>query len=478
MTTPIRSLPLVVDLDGTLVIGDTLWEACVKLVAHKPWLALLMPFWLLKGKAAFKARVSEHVSLAAQTLIYQDVLLDYLAQVRQQGRSLWLASATNENIARAVAGHLDIFDGVFASDAQHNLSGKRKAQALVAKFGDKGFIYAGNAAIDLQVWQHAAGAIVVNASPSLARAAGSITEVETVIPAPGTPGLFNRLVRAMRVYQWVKNLLVFAALILSHSIGRPDLVLLSVLAFFSFSFAASSIYIINDLVDLDADRIHHLKRHRVFASGALPLYWGAILVPLLLLVSLMMAYHINPLFLAAVLAYVFITIAYSFFLKRFALLDVFSLTSLYTLRIIAGALAIGVVVSYWLLAFSMFIFLSLALAKRYIELYNLRAQADSRQAARGYHIDDLPVVGLFGISSGYLAVMVTVLYIHDLQADVLYTQPAWLWAVALAILYWITRMWLLAYRGELHEDPVLFAIHDRPSYLIMLVCAIALFMAL
>ena len=437
-----------------------------------------MPFWLLQGKAGFKARVSNHISLAVHTLVYQDELLDYLTQQKRNGRSLWLATATHRSIAEAVAAHLGIFDGVFASNAQFNLNGQHKAQALIEKFGDKGFVYAANAHVDLKVWRHAAAAIVVNADTALANAAAKLCEVESVIPAPKSQGLLFKLLRAMRIYQWVKNLLVFAALILSHSIGQPGLVLLSVLAFFSFSFAASCIYVINDLVDLDADRIHPLKRHRVFAAGILPLYWGAILVPLLLLASLTIAWYINPLFLAAVLAYVIVTTAYSFYLKRFALLDVFSLTSLYTLRIIAGALAISVAVSYWLLAFSMFIFLSLALAKRYMELYNLKQQTAGKQVTRGYHVDDLQVVGLFGISSGYLSVMVTVLYIHDLQADALYTHPVWLWAVALAILYWITRLWLLTYRGELHEDPVIFAINDRPSYVIMLICALALFMAL
>ena len=466
------------DLDGTLVCGDTLWEACVKLIAHKPWLLLLMPFWLLQGKAGFKAQVSKHITLAVDTLAYHAELLEYLAQEKRSGRGLWLATATHRTIAEAVATHLGIFDGVFASDAQNNLNGRHKAQALVGQFGDKGFVYAGNARVDLKVWRHAAAAIVVNAGTALVNAAGELCDVEKVIPAPVSPNLFVKLLRAMRVYQWVKNLLVFAALILSHSIGQPELVLITVLAFLSFGFAASTIYIINDLVDLEADRIHPLKRHRVFAAGILPLYWGVLLAPVLLTVSLLVAWYINLYFLGSVVAYVVVTTLYSLYLKRFALLDVFSLTSLYTLRIVAGALAIGVAVSYWLLAFSMFIFLSLALAKRYIELDNLRQQPDGKRVTRGYHVDDLAVVGLFGISSGFLSVMVTVLYIHDLQADTLYSQPIWLWAVALAILYWITRMWLLAYRGELHEDPVLFAIHDRPSYIITLICAIALFLAI
>lgn len=470
-------LPLVVDMDGTLVCGDTLWEACVKLLVHKPWFVILLPFWLLKGKAGFKQAVSRHIALDPQCLAYHPEVVDYLRHQQQQGRALWLVTAANQNIAEAIATHHGLFAGVLASDGQHNLSGANKAAALVEKFGEKGFVYAANAEVDLKVWQHAAAAVVVNASETLLGKVRGISQVEQVISEPEKRGLLHRILRAIRVHQWVKNLLVFVPLLMSHSWNQPHQVLVVIMAFVAFSCSASAIYLINDIIDLEADRRHRQKRHRPFASGALPLYWGVMLAPLFLVVAFTLALYLNYLFAFVLLVYVGLTLVYSFYLKQFALLDVLALTSLYTVRIIAGATAMSITLSYWLLAFSMFIFLSLALSKRYSELHNLK-QFGIGKMARGYHIEDLSVITVFGVSSGYLAVLVTVLYINDLQADALYSHPVWLWPVAVLVLYWISRIWLLAHRGELHEDPVLFAIHDRASYLIVALVSACLLLAI
>lgn len=473
------ALPLAVDMDGTLVCGDTLWEACIKLVVHKPWFALLLPFWLLRGKAGFKQSVSRHVTLNPAGLAYHPAVVEYLQQQKQQGRALWLVTAANRSIADGIASHHHgLFDGVLASDAEHNLSGSNKAAALVEKFGEKGFVYAANAQIDLKVWQHAAAAVMVNASDALVAKVRSTSQVEQVIAEPQSTSLARRVLRAIRIHQWIKNLLVFVPLILSHSWGRADLVFAAVLCFIAFNCAASAIYIINDFVDLADDRQHPQKRHRPFAAGSLPLYWGVVLAPVLLLVAFTIALKIHALFALVLLGYIVLTLAYSFYLKPFALLDVLALTSLYTLRIIAGGVAVNITLSYWLLAFSMFIFLSLALSKRYSELHNLKQLDSGKKKARGYHVEDLPIIIIFGISSGYLAALVTVLYINDLQAGALYRHPLWLWPVSMAVLYWISRIWLLAHRGELHEDPVLFAIHDRASYVVVLLVAISLLLAL
>jgi len=456
-----------------------LWEACVKLVSHKPWFVFLLPLWLLKGKAGFKQAVSRHVRLNPSGLAYHPEVLAYLQQQKQLGREMWLVTAANHDIAQGIAAyHHGLFDGVIASDAKHNLSGKHKAEALIERFGEKQFAYAGNAAVDLHVWQHAASAVVANASRDLASRAGELTQVEHVVQHAGQQGLIRRVVRAMRVHQWTKNLLVFVPYILSHSWGHPDLGVTALLSFIAFSCSASAIYIVNDLIDLEADRQHPQKRFRPFAAGTLPLYWGVVLAPLLLLFAFTLAFHIDAQFALILLAYIVLTLVYSFLLKQYALLDVLALTSLYTLRIVAGAVAIHVLLSYWLLAFSVFIFLSLALSKRFSELHNLKHSGSSKQRARGYHVEDLPIIILFGISSGYLSVLVTVLYINDLQADALSHHPVWLWPVSIAVLYWISRIWLLAHRGELNEDPVLFAIHDRASYIVVLLVMISLFMAL
>lgn len=471
------SLPLCVDLDGTLLQTDSLWESCLRLINQQPLLCFLLPLWLFLGKAGFKNKVSQNVNLEPSSLPFNTNLLKYLTQQRLHNRHLVLVTAANKKIAESIAAHLNIFDEILASDENHNLSGKNKAKILTDKYGDKGFVYAGNANIDLKVWKHAASAIVVNASEKLKHAAKKITAIEEIFPVEQKIS-FKLILKAIRIHQWAKNILIFTALVLSHNWLNTDALQSALFAFFSFGFAASSIYLINDLIDLEADRKHQTKRHRPLAAGSLPIQWAIIIVPVLLLFSFSLATQVNTDFISILIIYLILTTAYSLFLKPVALLDVITLTSLYTIRIIAGAIAINVPLSYWLLAFSMFIFLSLALIKRFSELKNLIQQGETKAAASGYHVDDLPAVSLFGISSGYISVLVLVLYTHDLQASTLYAQPDWLWFVAVAVLYWISRMWLLAYRGRMNEDPVLFAIHDRSSYVVAFFVAISLYLAL
>lgn len=470
-------LPLCVDLDGTLIQTDSLWESCLRLVSQQPIMMLLLPLWLFSGKAGFKQKVSQHVELDPSSLPYNTALLKYLTHQRLHNRHLVLVTAANKKIAETIAFHLNIFDEILASDANNNLSGQNKAKLLTEKFGEKGFVYAGNASIDLNVWQHAAAAIVVNAPNALTTKAKKLTAIEEIFPTVQKPSL-KVILKAMRLHQWTKNILIFTALILSHSWYNVEGLKSVVFAFFSFSFAASTIYLFNDLIDLEADRSHKTKRTRPLAAGTLPIQWALILIPVLLFLSVLLAFQAHENFINVLFAYLILTTAYSLYFKPIALLDVITLTSLYTLRIIAGAVAIDVPLSHWLLAFSMFIFLSLALIKRFSELRNLSLEGETKSVSRGYHIDDLSVISLFGISSGYISILVMVLYIHDLQADTLYAQPNWLWFVAVAILYWISHMWLLAFRGKMNEDPVLFAIHDRNSYVVSLFITISLYLAL
>ena len=471
------SLPLCVDLDGTLILTDSLWESCLRLISQKPFMLFLLPLWLLCGKAGFKEKISQHVNLSASSLPFNTKLLKYLTQQRLHNRHIVLVTAANKKIAEAIAAHLNIFDEIIASDKTHNVSGKNKAKALANKFGEKGFVYAGNANIDLDVWQHAAAAIVVNGSNALSQKAKKLTLIEEEFPKKHKTSI-KVILKAIRLHQWAKNMLIFTALILSHSWFNSTAVQLSIFAFFAFGFAASSIYLINDLIDLEADRKHHTKRNRPLAAGSLSIPFAILLVPALLGLSFLFASQVNIDFIIILSLYLVLTTAYSLFLKPIALLDVITLTSLYTIRIIAGAIAINVPLSYWLLAFSMFIFLSLALIKRFSELKNLIQHGETSSLSRGYHTDDLPAISLFGISGGYISVLVLVLYTHDLQAGTLYSNPDWLWFVAVAVLYWISRMWLLAFRGQMNEDPVLFAIHDRNSYIVSLFVALSLYLAL
>ena len=471
------SLPLCVDLDGTLIQTDSLLESCLRLLAQKPFMLLLLPLWLLCGKAGFKQKVSQYVELSPESLPYNTNLLKFLTQQRLHNRHIILVTAANKKIAEAIASHLNIFDEILASDKTHNLSGKNKAKALIEKFGDKGFVYAGNASIDLKVWQHAAAAIVVNGSKTLANKAAEITHIEKTFPSE-EKNSFKIILKAIRVHQWVKNILIFAALILSHNLFNSNSIQLSAFAFLSFSFAASSIYLMNDLIDLEADRKHQSKKYRPLAAGTLSIRSAVVMIPFLLGLSYLFANLVNFNFIIILTTYLLITSAYSLFLKPIVLIDVLTLTSLYTIRIIAGAIAVNVPLSYWLLAFSMFIFLSLALVKRYSELKNLISQGLTSSVSRGYHVDDLPAVSSFGITSGYISVLVLIFYTHDLQAGTLYSSPDWLWFVAVALLYWISRIWLLTFRGQMNEDPVLFAIHDRNSYIVSLFIVTSLYLAL
>lgn len=469
-------LPLCIDMDGSLLLTDTLWEACLRLVARNPLYLLLMPFWLFGGKAAFKHKISQRVTLAYDALPVNQRLLDYIKEQKAGGREIVLITAADQKIANGVADQLNVFDRIYASDGQLNLSGQRKAEKLTEVFGKQAFVYAGNAAIDLAIWQAAAAAITVNAPAQLVNQVRSSYTHEADFPAEHRDTI-KYVLRAFRPHQWVKNLLLFVPLVLSHKL-EPQLILNSLLAFIAFCLTASAIYIVNDLFDLEADRRHTSKRNRPFASGALPIIYGIVLSTALIILAALITTNINLNFALVLLAYLLLTTIYTIYLKHIVLVDVLTLTSLYTVRILAGAAAVSVPVSYWLLAFSIFIFMSLGLTKRYIELQKLLESSDLEQKARDYTIHDLPVVLLFGVCSGFIGVMVLVLYINDLHASKLYSQPTWLWIVGMAILYWINRIWLLTHRGELNEDPVLFAIRDQASYVTALVILISMYLAI
>jgi 4-hydroxybenzoate polyprenyltransferase len=354
---------------------------------------------------------------------------------------------------------------VLASDGVHNLSGTHKAEELSQRFGERGFDYAGNEARDLHVWRRARRAIVVNAAPALARRAQGVTEVERVFARDG--GRLHAWAKALRLHQWLKNLLVFLPLLTAHLVLAPDAVLHAGMAFACFCLCASGVYLLNDLLDLDADRRHPRKRLRPFAAGTLPLTSGLVAAPLLTLAAFALALSISKLFALALAGYYVLTLAYSFALKRIAMLDTVVLAGLYTIRIIAGTFALRIGLSFWLLAFSMFLFLSLAMIKRYTELRTLLLNGDNRSLGRGYAVDDLPLVQSLGGASGYLAVLVLALYINSTASEVLYRHPAGLWLLCPLLLYWISRAWLIAHRGAMHDDPVVFAVSDRTSRLLL-----------
>ncbi len=469
-------IPLCVDLDGTLIKTDLLWESLLALLKQRPLSLFLLPFWLIQGRAHFKHEIARRVTLDVTTLPYQEDLLAFLSSERESGRELALATASHVTFAQAVAAHLGLFDGrVYGSDARVNLKGARKVSLLVERYGARRFAYAGNSTADLPVWAEAQEAIVVNGSSGLVRRAQALTPVSRVFSAPVS--WLRLLAKALRVHQWAKNVLVFIPVVASHQITDKTRLIQAGLAFLSFSFSASSVYILNDCLDLASDRRHPRKKNRPFASGGLSIPFGLLLALVCVLAGLLLALLLPPLFLLVLAVYLLLTTGYSFYLKQFVLVDVIVLAQLYTVRIYGGGAATGVVPSHWLLTFSLFLFLSLALVKRFTEL-RLMSQAEGTDLhGRGYWVSDLEHISGIGSSSGLLAVLVLALYISSKEVLLLYSHSEVLWLVCPVMLYWITRVWMLAYRNRMDDDPVVFAVWDSKSYVVAAMIGAILFLA-
>ena len=458
--------PLVVDLDGTLVETDLLIESLAALVRRHPLALFALPRWLLKGRANLKREVARRVELDPTLLPYRTSLLDYLRTEHDNGRTIVLATASDERFANQVADHLKLFDLVLASDGSTNLSGKRKRSRLVGQFSERGFDYVGNESRDLAVWSSARKAIVVNQNPRLLRAVAKVTECESAF-ADRDAGLREYL-HALRPEHWLKNLLVFVPVFAAHLFMAPQLLARVVVAFAAFCCCASSGYLINDVLDLQADRRHPQKRLRPFASGRLPLSYALTIAPALLALGCVLAGLLSWLSLGILLCYFTLTLAYSLGLKRVALLDVLVLASLYTLRIIAGSAAVAIWPSVWLLGFSMFLFTSLAFVKRYAELVVMRSIEGDHATARGYELGDAELLASKGTASGYAAVLVLALYIASGAVKARYSRHELIWLVCPLLLYWLGYLWLIAHRGKMYHDPLVFALRDHTSRILIL----------
>ncbi|OOG51130.1 hypothetical protein B0E50_02575 [Rhodanobacter sp. C01] len=465
---------LCIDLDGTLIRSDLLVESALALIARNPLTMFAMLIWLMRGKAFLKHQIARRIELDASTLPYNGEVLDWV-RAQQKLRTVILCTASDRRLAESVAQHVGGFSAVLSSDGRHNLSGSNKAHALVALYGDRGFDYAGNAIVDLKVWRHARSAVVIESGTKLASAAAHVTRVDRSFAIPRSS--LRLWAKALRMHQWVKNLLVFLPMLAAHRVLDPVAGVNSLLAFLCFGLCASSVYLTNDLLDLGADRLHPRKRHRPFAAGTLPLVAGPIAAVALLLVGFVLAWFVAPAFLAVLFGYYVLTTGYSLRFKRIVMLDVVVLAMLYTTRILAGAAAVRTFPSFWLLAFSMFIFLSLAMIKRYTELASALKLGKVTASGRGYDVDDIPLIQSLGGSSGYLAVLVLALYIDSTASQALYRHPHYLWLLCPLLLYWISRAWAIAHRGIMHDDPVVFAVKDKISLLLLVLAAIIVFAA-
>jgi 4-hydroxybenzoate polyprenyltransferase/phosphoserine phosphatase len=474
-TRVLSDVPLVVDLDGTLVQCDTLIESLLQLVKRKPLGLLRVLPQLLRGKARFKEAVAAEVTLDAVHLPYDRRLLDRLIE-EQPRRRLILCTAADRRIADAVAAHLGIFDEVMATENGHNLSSSTKASALVSRFGEAGFDYAGNDQVDLPVFRAARAAWVVNATPALRRHRAAVRNM--TVELPGTPRTVRAVWRSLRPHQWVKNLLVFVPLLATFDSGHLRPVWEAILAFVAFSLAASSVYAFNDLLDLPDDRAHPRKRGRPLASGAISVPAILVLGIFNLAVAITIAATMSRVFLAVLFTYFTISSLYTAILKRVILLDTLVLAGLYTIRILAGAAAIHVIPSVWLLAFSVFFFLSLALAKRHSELIELKV-GDSNEAIPGreYRPQDLHVLISQGSASGYSAVLVLALYIDSATVRAQYRSPELIWLICPLLLYWINKLWLSSQRGQIQDDPVIWTLRNRVSRLVAVLSILLLVLA-
>jgi len=461
--TAVDDVPLVVDLDGTLIRSNLLIESALRLLAVEPWRAWRVALWLAEGRAQLKERIAERVALDFGQVPLNDKVVQFIQGERARGRKVFLASAADGRYVRAMAERLGLFDGVFASDGQVNLRGAKKARALVDAFGEKGFDYVGNGRIDLGVWAKARRAILVDVPEAVKVEAALIcADIHELDPPPGRAQSFRAHFKAMRAHQWLKNLLVFLPALAHHSLDSATLGV-SALAFLAFSMCASSVYLLNDLMDLPSDRAHPTKRERPFASGRLKLVNGLALIPILLLGAGLVSLALPWQFAAVLASYYAITLLYTFVLKRRIVIDVVTLAGLYTIRVVAGGAATGIPVSEWLLAFSMFLFLCLALIKRYSELVERTRAQKSKPEGRGYVTNDTPMIGALAGASGFVSVLVLALYINSPDVHMLYEHPDMLWGVGLLLLYWVSRVLLLAHRGEVQDDPLVFAVTDRMS---------------
>lgn len=453
---------VVVDLDGTLVLSDMLVENLFLFLRLYPLRVFEMVFWLFKGKAHFKRCLADAVIPDVSQLPYNRDLVAWLKNRRTAGARLILATATDLRIANKVAEHLDLFDEVLGTES-YNLSSSNKREALVQRYGERGYEYVGNSSADLAVWKSASVIHVANPERGVLTAARKIGPVQMIFESR-LPYL-RTLIRALRIHQWAKNLLVLVPLLASHRIMEMPLLGSGLLAFIAFGACASSVYLLNDLFDLPDDRLHSTKCNRPLAAGTLPILHALCLIPFLLFGAFSAALWLLPLRFSGVLAvYYLLTLAYSLWLKRVVMLDVVVLAMLYTVRVVAGAAAMALVATFWILAFCMFIFLSLAFLKRYTELRDAKQKGKKDESAgRGYYPADFELLASLGGASGYISVLVLALYIHETASGTLYRSQEWMWAACPLLLFWLSRVWLLAHRGQMHDDPILFALRDRVS---------------
>ena len=455
--------PIVVDLDDTLAKTDFFFESFLIFIKQNPFNFFRAIVWLLrKDRVYLKTKIALAVDIDFTTIPYNKPLIEWLETKKQLGHKIILATATHRKYAQGVATHLGLFDQVLATDDDLNLKGVNKEKKLIELYGAKAFTYVGDSRADLSVWRSAKSAVFVGNSLQIKDELMKVTQLEHEFPKHSGKNVW---LRAIRIHQWVKNLLLFVPLLTSHNLADAGKLSLAIVAFFAFCFCASSVYILNDFFDLTDDRKHRSKCKRVFASGDLSIVKGVMVFTLCLMLSIILSLFVGTKFLTVIAIYFAATLLYSLYLKSQMMLDIILLAALFTVRIIAGAVAIDVELSFWLLAFSMFIFLSLAIMKRYIELIAIKTTSGQPNAkARGYYVSDINMLLSLGTTCGCLAVLIMAFYVNSADVVKLYSQQQVLWVVCPVLLFWICRTWLKASRGIVDDDPITFVIKDSVSW--------------
>jgi 4-hydroxybenzoate polyprenyltransferase/phosphoserine phosphatase len=472
-----KNVALIIDLDGTLILSDTLAENFIEALFTAPRQLLLSSFKMLKGRAALKETVASVMALDPSCLLYREEIVELARSAKAEGRKIYLVTAAHQSIADAVSAYLGIFDGAKGSDGNVNLKGVNKLAWLQDTFSD-GFIYVGDSAADIKIWEAAEVAILVGDGVRFAKKLKSKSNIETLVPRELKS--IKDWISELRIHQWTKNLLLFIPLLLSHLTTDLKSVGITVAAFLMLSLIASGTYVINDLADLKADRAHPTKRNRAIASGRIGAMTGFTVGIGLIVCGLVASLLIGLSFSVLVAVYLSLTLLYSFKLKRVPLLDVTMIGVLFTIRVLMGT-SIHPTLSYspWLTSFSVCFFFSLAMAKRHVEVLRAGSSGVSSIGGRGYKATDWPLTLAYGVATSLGSIIIMLLFIAlDAGSANTYSKPVWLYLAPAGMFLWTQRIWLLSHRMELNDDPIIFAIRDRVSYLIGLLILSGVILAL
>jgi 4-hydroxybenzoate polyprenyltransferase len=460
-----KSSNLIIDLDGTLIKTDLLIESAIGLIKKNPFYIFLLILWLLKGRANLKNQIASRIDLRVNLLPYRSKIIEIIQSY--PGKKV-LATASNYKYAKAVAEHLGIFDEFIASDAINNLKGKQKAKIIIEKFGTD-FEYIGDSEADIPIWQQAQRGFVINPNNHLKKKISKLKNI-SVINDEFTPSL-KSILALIRIHQWSKNILLFLPLIGAHELLNPSFMIKTLVGFFSFSLCASSVYILNDIIDLEEDRSHKTKKFRSLASGQVKIQTGLLIIPTLIITSILISTNLNLHFLIWLFIYYSLTFLYTIFLKKIAILDMVILTSLYIIRIISGAAINNIKITFWFLAFAVFLFFSLAIIKRFIEIN----ESSHTASKRGYQDIDINLISISGVTSSYISILIIMLYLYNHSQSLIEQNPILLLILCFIMLYGYSRIWLLAYRKKLNDDPVVFVLKDKISLILGFVSGLIIF---